>query len=54
MLAEIGGGDDFLGEGDSVVFEEDEFESASDIRVCVDHATHRSDQLDDLLRRVIP
>ena len=54
MLAEVSCRDDFLGKRDAVILQEDEFESASYIRVVVDHFPDRSDQLDDLFGGVIP
>ena len=53
-MAEVCCRDDFLGKRDTVILEEDEFKSASDIRVVVDHFPDRSDQFDDLFGGVIP
>ena len=53
MLAQVRGGDNLFGERDAIIFEEDEFESAFDIRVGVDDTTHRRDKFDDLLRDVV-
>ena len=52
-MAQVRGGDNLLGERDAIIFEEDELESAFDIRVGVDDTTDRRDQFDDLLRDVI-
>ena len=53
LLAQVRGGDNLFGERDAIIFEEDEFESAFDIRVGVDDTTHRRDKFDDLLRDVV-
>ena len=53
LLTKIGGRDDLFGEGDAIILEKDEFESAGDRLIVIDHAANGSDQLDDLLRHVI-
>ena len=54
LLGEVGGGHDLLGQGDTVVLQEDDLELVADVGVVVHHLGHPVEQLDDLLGSVIP
>ena len=53
MLGEVAGGDDALGRRHSVVLDENDLEPVAHDRVVVDHVSDRSNELDNLFRRVV-
>ena len=53
LLAEIGGGDDLLSQGDTVVLQEHALQTFADDGVVVDHACHVVEELDDQLGHVV-